>query len=1184
MDAPINDKFLSYEAGPEVEEFANALDDCLSPPLEPSDRRDRILDLPRKYYENALRRLAQVRPRMVRDSTHDDVDMDVEDADASNDNPASAELIKRLEREAQTWDLLRRLLPLRYSSSDADQSVLGFDQSSNTPRKDLLQDFLAKDPSARERQAVMQWLQSNAASGPDIDELARELQQNADRGDIIAHGWLHTRSSIKLRKSVTAWPHLLDRQSPAVATSFFNTDGTPLVTQLDPDAATRQGRKLEPQDEYFERAIWLGCFEHLRRGSSLEAIREWCQERTEMWRAISTSAVLLSSGDDQQLPVSNPASLALWRRMCFSLARSGGCDDYERAVYGVLSGDIPSVEKVALTWDDFLFANYNALFRTQLDTYILGQCPPDVASNLTQSFSSFDAVQFHGEPETVDKRLIRSLESNQQIRAEANEPSKALQASLISKEIGHHLHEQGLVISAGADQSELKLYRSQLKGFEPNKERFFQATQHYGLRIVAHVYLLITLLDKTGSGDDSLAPFSSPPDWRRSQENLLAGYANYLRLAQLQELIPLYCSILEAPRCYEVLSYNLIPETDTKQRLMQLRLIKKAGIDVFKFVKTQAWLMYDDLGPQRSTAMAKQAFSIIEAGPPTSRRGRPIKPDFFGDEENEIEPRHEHLIRSLEWLLLVQETWPNVFSMGTKVYKFFLRNLHLSAARQLMRRVPFADVLQAATDEDGVEGDWYEDVPEFWAKHLDRRGIRDVTSQQVAADARKFRELESLVRALDSLETVASLAELADENEPRGRDFWATIGTEIKNTKENMQPLLGNWLLVGIEEGDEELLQLRQAYLPETILAYVSALHFAGTGLSRDNLLECMELAAIIAERNSDLSTSFVTAGRMKELVEVFAACSKALAISTGEKRAGGSSSKKLREMGWSRDLCFPHFRPHTCNSNPQARRHRQRSYHVYRIRIIKHPIKDMASFTPELPGATPPVLPPKPGSRETSRIATPTSTAALPPFNAERPGGNRMASSANPTPASIPDPGDQWLPQTLQDKSKQDLAELLANPALLNALAHSPESIHPSLVTSHQGLSSALNENIDLASQLIDMEARLSHQRASTQAQLLSTHTLERQWRQKQSDMDHALAPFSPAALYQQLGQGVQEQALVCQAMEESFLEGEGEGAPATEREVTDWVRRYREAKVQSYLRQERKERWDEGRVGGWR
>lgn len=63
-----------------------------------------------------------------------------------------------------------------------------------------------------------------------------------------------------------------------------------------------------------------------------------------------------------------------------------------------------------------------------------------------------------------------------------------------------------------------------------------------------------------------------------------------------------------------------------------------------------------------------------------------------------------------------------------------------------------------------------------------------------------------------------------------------------------------------------------------------------------------------------------------------------------------------------------------------------------------------------------------------------------------------------------------------------------------------------------------------------------------------------------------------------------MQEQAGVCQALEESFLEGEEEGITATEREVNDWVRRYREARVLYYLRQERKERWDEGRVGGWR
>ncbi|UNI15227.1 hypothetical protein JDV02_001781 [Purpureocillium takamizusanense] len=198
---------------------------------------------------------------------------------------------------------------------------------------------------------------------------------------------------------------------------------------------------------------------------------------------------------------------------------------------------------------------------------------------------------------------------------------------------------------------------------------------------------------------------------------------------------------------------------------------------------------------------------------------------------------------------------------------------------------------------------------------------------------------------------------------------------------------------------------------------------------------------------------------------------------------------------------------------------------------------------------------------------------------------------------------------------STQDLAALLASPPLLSALTHAPHTAHPTLAASHADLALALAQNARLAAHLRRMAARLARQRSATQAQLLATHALERQWRQRQSDMDHALAPFSPAGLYQRLAQGLQEQGNVCLAMEESFLEGGGGGGggdhiaadagtttttagiagargadaaagggQASEREVADWVRRYREAKVEYYLRQERKERWDEGRVGGWR
>lgn len=127
-----------------------------------------------------------------------------------------------------------------------------------------------------------------------------------------------------------------------------------------------------------------------------------------------------------------------------------------------------------------------------------------------------------------------------------------------------------------------------------------------------------------------------------------------------------------------------------------------------------------------------------------------------------------------------------------------------------------------------------------------------------------------------------------------------------------MKPVLKGWLLETNSEDDEhEFAQLRETYLPDAIIAYVAALQYAGGQLTRENLLESMDLAATIAERDSDIAALFIRTGRMKELVEAFASCSKAL-VAEPEKekkktsktgKAGQTSAKKMREMGWSKEL-----------------------------------------------------------------------------------------------------------------------------------------------------------------------------------------------------------------------------------------------------------------------------------------
>jgi hypothetical protein len=79
---------------------------------------------------------------------------------------------------------------------------------------------------------------------------------------------------------------------------------------------------------------------------------------------------------------------------------------------------------------------------------------------------------------------------------------------------------------------------------------------------------------------------------------------------------------------------------------------------------------------------------------------------------------------------------------------------------------------------------------------------------------------------------------------------------------------------------------------------------------------------------------------------------------------------------------------------------------------------------------------------------------------------------------------------------------------------------------------------------------------------------------------------------MYQRLISSINEQEALLRAMEESFLEGPdnhdayyaGGSGKASEKEVTEWVRRIREGATTLAKRREMRGRWDEGRVGGWR
>ncbi|KAK4197749.1 nuclear pore protein 84/107 [Triangularia verruculosa] len=871
-----------------------------------SEKRAHVYKLLDSYYNYTRKRVDRLQASRAAEKNRggiwqrpESVDMDIDEE--VSQSSASAEDVRRAEEEAQTWDLLRRILPLRYQDLEVDGSKKDGKQAPQS-RRDWWEEFLITDSMARERKIVLEWLQNSASHGPPVDEVVSELQHNAERGDILAHGWLHTRHKIKLQKSVNGYQGVLGVNA---GTSQSHLGSNTLITQLDPDAVTRQGRKLEPQDEFFERAIWLGCFEMLRRGCSMSEIRDWCAERTELWRAATIAPLPLSNPQDEEQFDFEPSSLVLWRRMCYAAARDGGTSEYDRAVYGLLAGDLESVEKVCKSWDDRLFAHYNALLRTQFDLFLMKKCGKDLVE-IAARFPAFNAVVYHSEPTTVAKRLVASLETDPKIGTEALRASKSLHAAIIADDLGRYLFHQGVVLAKKANaraKSKLIPEINFPMAEAINENKFVGLGDYDGLRTLAHVLIVVDTLDRLSGPTKESAHRAI----RQAQENIIASYVSYLRLANLEELVPLYCSKLHDDRLYEALGRNLIHIVGDEHREHQLIIMSKLGVDIKEFGRRLPLIYLNDVNDKSVRCEAKGQFKILEDGPATLKYGRIVKPDFIGDDSNQMEGESEELIRSLEWLMWIPGLFLETCTYAIRIYKYFLKRADLRAARALSIRVSGrAIAMEKLTFITFVDENVDDTVGVFdeianatiTSDFLEECGV---SRDRLLNVVRNLWELECLVRALDSMETLSSMAGLSrDPSHPPAREMWTQAGGDVRNVKNCMQPVLHNWLMVANED-DQDFRDLREAYIPETVIAYISTLHFAGGAVSRDNFMECMDLAALIAEKDSGLAQEFVKAGRMKELLESFAACSKALAVSTAESK--GKSSKRHRELGWSREL-----------------------------------------------------------------------------------------------------------------------------------------------------------------------------------------------------------------------------------------------------------------------------------------
>ncbi|RPB28299.1 nuclear pore protein 84/107 [Terfezia boudieri ATCC MYA-4762] len=747
--------------------------------------------------------------------------------------------------ESQTWDLLSLLLKHRLGTrgrSSPGDMPSGLDRHCSDLK--FKEGLMLSDPQFKELNIILNWVRGNAPEPGDLR-------------DTRAAGWAYTKDSVKHLK--------LQRQTGGE--SHRQTNPMPeerdLVTELDPDALTRQGRFIAPEDKSFEDNFMKLIFEYLRKGDLVGAMAK-CRDLNQYWRA-QTLAGGLEAWDDVvdglklgMHGVEGNRRRELWKRMCYKLATEAPA--WEGAVYGILAGDLESVLRMCSTWEDHLFAHLNSVIETQYYNYLLihQRIPVTV-----QRFPIYDAIQHHGGPDArFLPKIIDSLQADSRVTGEAHHPQRILQGSLISERLAVTLKEMS---------RQVELLRKD-PDYEPSaEERHLTGLDISDFRLLRVVVHIVLILESLGSG---FSPGSK--EWQYA-EDVVAGYMDVLASSGKYSLVPLYAGQISSQRASKEMGVILVKVTDERTRIELLSLMKGYAIDIRESLKFMMCNVFEITAPAYIKVPLPNWTGILA-------------PRTTGiNDIQSLTEEDETMIRALEWMLLVPELKGQIMQDGCIVYNRFLLTGRLAAARELGKRIPSTSLIPRVGVDMELPGNMTID------QH------NEDLSAENARYAVLYMEFEMFVRGVMALEDWKEAIQKVFESK-LDRAYKSELEQAYEDVQSYALPIAKTWLIASAADSQEEhaqqLQSIRNIYIPDLILALHNVYTEAGRYLRRNLLTQTLELAAVVGSNSNEgqqILKCFVETGKLREYVDNIAEASRMI---LGAAQASGRDISKKGVTG----------------------------------------------------------------------------------------------------------------------------------------------------------------------------------------------------------------------------------------------------------------------------------------------
>ncbi|KAF2435079.1 hypothetical protein EJ08DRAFT_656716 [Tothia fuscella] len=779
--------------------------------------------------------------------------------------------MRQAKAEAESWKLLIIVTDAyAYKPSDAHKMDYRKKNRANkfTSNSDLWTGFIFEDDAARERKVVLEWLEKTANDNETtFDAIVEELESNTGLGNgTWQHGWLNTREKIKGEKRLRSITGPIRTDD-----NLISVDGIkPLVTQLDPDAPTRQKASLDKQDEHYERSLWLACYELLRRGKSRKDIKDFFEERNEGWRAASLGAAQDVDRHSNRFCLGGPYAGALWRRMCLAASKVATADKYERAVYGLLAGDTESVEPACQSWTDIVYMNYNSLLLASFEAWLQQNHPENFPSVLAQKFPLYKPVRLAADVNEYKNQVLDDILTRPKYDLSPHKPLDWIQAMLITANMHSLVRDLGITLAERANTDSVSRLMDPPRPGEVTKNDFSTFPDNGdALRMVVHMIII--------QGE---AGMKVPRELNIHVQNCFVGYIEMLRALGKIEAIPTYARFIDEGARYVIMGFivSQIEDHDEQDRLV--RLMAASSLDVTSILADQYTIALEglDLGPDGK----KKSIPRFHMVDPAAARwaGWRMRPEFSlsaeGDAMNLLSVAEQKVIWSVQWYLKCNSNWRDSFWGMTHVMKELLRTGHYLAALAITKIVPFKALSQLKSPPIiGSAIDVFEDNDEIIDDEETEFHIRLLQNS-----SRGTYEMQQLCMAIEALIEWRSF-----EEEMTGMADTELTGQQTKHHMEGclqdiemaMAPLLNNFMTQFQNESDAETYTtLRNTYLPDLILAYNSALTFSSDFLGPEILFKSINLATTISDQES-LTSTFLASNRLNDLLMTLAVTSRQL-------------------------------------------------------------------------------------------------------------------------------------------------------------------------------------------------------------------------------------------------------------------------------------------------------------------